>query len=717
MSDVSVSIGVTGKDAVTGAFSEVGKAGEALGSVFTGMVGSLAALAAGYVSVQGVIEVFKGGLDFAKEFSELSERTGVASEKLVVLQRAFENNGVAAEDLGSIINKLQKNLEAATDPTSKQAEKIRELGLSVSNLLLLSPDEQFAAIAQAIGKINDPAQKTAIAMELLGKAGGKTLALMNNYSEEMDVASKQTSTLQTILNRSSGAFDNVGDNFTVLGKKLREFGVGLLDPIVESLGVLTAKMANFDAAAFGEQVMSNMSKPIRALLESLASGEWSTALGLIYETTKLNLMKALDELYRWGKTASAFLSSIFGELFNSDSYLFNYLRTAFDLLGSYISRALNEAIVGILDGIPGMGKKIELLKYQIQSATQSISLQQDALKNGWEVAAGEAQKMVSNAIDAAEYTYKTADGIMDVGTQQALVNKLSDDALEKAKSLRQEAELHSVAMEKIAKEAGSFADKLTGASDTFKGFQSGENSLANLAGLNTSSATGPGPVMTNDYKPVAQPGGGGYSNPKDTSILQDVNIKNGVYKNTDGTPLGFQADLSASATSIQKNSALSSLDEQIAKASSGYSPSSLASLLQRKAELQQQLQIQGLNQASENQAQRDYKSQLGLSDSANQQDIISGLKMKYSAQGFNLFDSAKLANEDYANGVSKYGGESLSDSINKTGGPIDKNKSKDGSAEKAQPSSPETGAIMIVKQVVSDILDYMKQSLPQHALS
>jgi hypothetical protein len=708
MSDVSVSIGVSGVDVVKSGFQEVGKAGEALGSVFTGMVGSLAALAAGYVSVQGVIEIFKGGLDFAKEFSELSERTGVAAEKLVVLQRAFENNGVAAEDLGTLINKLQKNLEAANDPMSKQAEKIRELGLSVSGLLMLSPDEQFAAIAQAIGKINDPAQKTAIAMELLGKSGGKTLALMNNYSAEMDVASKQTATLQEILNRSSGAFDNVGDNFTVLGKKLREFGVGLLDPIVESLGVLTAKMANFDAAAFGEQVMSNMSKPIRALLESLASGEWSTALGLIYETTKLNLMKALDELYRWGQTASAFLSSIFGELFNSDSYLFNYLRTAFDLLGSYISKALSEALVGILDGIPGMGKKIELLKYQIMSANQSITLQQDALANGWEVAAGEAQKMVSNAIDAAKYTYKTAEGIVDVGTQQSLVNKLSDDALEKAKSLRQEAELHSLAMEKIAKAAGSFADKLTGASDTFKGFNSEDNSLATLAGLNMSGASGPGPAMSSDYKPVTQ-SSGGLSSSKDTSILQNANIKNGVYKNTDGTPLAFQADLSASATSIQKNSVLSSFDQQIANASSGYQPSSLATLLQQKAELQQRLSIEGLNRASENQAQRDYKSMLGLSKSSNQQDVISALSSKYSNQGFSLFDASNLAKEDYASGVEKYNGEeSISDSINKNGGPLDK---------KGSPGASRETGIEGVTKLVQLIYDYMKQSLPQHALS
>jgi hypothetical protein len=568
MSDVSVSIGVTGKDSVTGAFAEVGKAGEALGSVFTGMVGSLAALAAGYVSVQGVIEIFKGGLDFAKEFSELSDRTGIASEKLVVLQRAFENNGVAAEDLGTLINKMQKSLEAASDPMSKQAEKIRELGLSVSGLLQLSADEQFAAIAAAVGKVTDPAEKTAIAIELLGKSGGKTLALMNNYSAEMEVASAQTTTLQKILQRSSGAFDNVGDNFTVLSHKLREFGVGLLEPIVESLGVLTSKMANFDAAGFGQQVMNNMSKPIRALLESLASGEWSTALGLIYETTKLNLMKALNELYRWGETASAFLSSIFGELFNSDSYLFNYLRNAFDLLANYISRALTQAMVGIVESLPGMGSAVEVLKYKIETATQAIGLQQDALKNGWEVAAGEARKMVSAAIESADYTYKTSDAIFDVGTQQTLVNKLSDDALVKAKDLRMEAELHSEAMQKIASYADSFATSLTGAADTFKGFNSGDNSLAKLSGLDMSNATGAGPQMYNGYKPVTQTVASSGSS-RDMSILADPSISNSLFKNIGSFDLDTQAALSQIAMQATMNSQAQASARRIAQFTAG----------------------------------------------------------------------------------------------------------------------------------------------------
>ena len=45
------------------------------------------------------------------------------------------------------------------------------LGLSVRKLIRLSPDEQFAAVANALAKIPNPAVKAATTMQLLGKSG------------------------------------------------------------------------------------------------------------------------------------------------------------------------------------------------------------------------------------------------------------------------------------------------------------------------------------------------------------------------------------------------------------------------------------------------------------------------------------------------------------------------------------------------------------------
>jgi hypothetical protein len=376
-------------------------------------------------------------------------------------------------------------------------------------------------------------------------------------------------------------------------------------------------------------------------------------------------MKALNELYRWGQTASAFLSSIFGELFNSDSYLFNYLRNAFDLLGNYISRALTQAMVGILEGLPGMGSVIEVLKYKIDSATQAIGLQQDALVNGWEVAAGEAQKMVSSAIDAADYTYKTADAVVDIGTQQTLVNKLSDDALIKAKDLRMEAELHSEAMKKIASYADSFATSLTGAADTFKGFTSGDNSLAKLSGLNMSNATGAGPVMTNGYKPVAQTVSSSGSS-RNMSILPDPTIANSVFKNIGSFDLDTQAALSQIAMQATMNSEAQASARRIAQFTSG-----------------------GMYGAASDEMAR---------SKANQYNDAYGAAYRYAQDT---------------------GNTDLLDALEKSGGPVDRG----GSSSGARAGSPTTQATTLdsvltyLKAALGDNGDYIKDKLPIAVIS
>ena len=64
---------------------------------------------------------------------------------------------------------------------SAAADKIGRLGLKVSDLQAMTPDQQFETIAKAIAKIQDPTERAGAAMEIFGKSGGKTLALFADF--------------------------------------------------------------------------------------------------------------------------------------------------------------------------------------------------------------------------------------------------------------------------------------------------------------------------------------------------------------------------------------------------------------------------------------------------------------------------------------------------------------------------------------------------------
>jgi hypothetical protein len=52
----------------------------------------------------------------------------------------------------------------------------------------LSPDQHFERIAAALSAVEDPAQKTALAMEVFGRSGREAINMLNGYTDALDDA-------------------------------------------------------------------------------------------------------------------------------------------------------------------------------------------------------------------------------------------------------------------------------------------------------------------------------------------------------------------------------------------------------------------------------------------------------------------------------------------------------------------------------------------------
>ena len=170
MSDVSVSLDTRGKETVTGAFAEVSESAKAMGEALMEHTKKLAEAYLGYESLVKVMETFKQAFELTGKLSELSDQTGISSDRLAILSRMFQNSGLSADDLGKVVNKLQKFIEGAGDAGSANAQKLAKLGLTFDDIKNLSPEEQFQTVAKALAGIQDPTEKAALAMEIFGKA-------------------------------------------------------------------------------------------------------------------------------------------------------------------------------------------------------------------------------------------------------------------------------------------------------------------------------------------------------------------------------------------------------------------------------------------------------------------------------------------------------------------------------------------------------------------
>jgi hypothetical protein len=165
-------------------------AGESLGEI-------------GKLITEPLLEAAKAAAESGSALSEMSDRTGIAVERLSALQFAAEQTGT---NLGMVelgIKRMQQaiGLLAKADAKPKSLGDLRKemqelafdadgvigdlanLGLTYKDLEGKNPAKQFELVADRIRKIEDPTARAAAAVQVFGRSGTLLIPLINEFEE------------------------------------------------------------------------------------------------------------------------------------------------------------------------------------------------------------------------------------------------------------------------------------------------------------------------------------------------------------------------------------------------------------------------------------------------------------------------------------------------------------------------------------------------------
>jgi hypothetical protein len=146
------------------------------------------------------------------DLNDLSAKSGVSTEALQTLGYAAKQNGTDMETLAGGVKKMQKNLFEAKNGSKEAEATFQGLGLSVEDLMKMSPDEQFRTIGDAISKIKNPTERTAAAMRVFGKSGTELLGVMAGGRTELEATEKKFRDLGLVMSAEDvAAADKFGD--------------------------------------------------------------------------------------------------------------------------------------------------------------------------------------------------------------------------------------------------------------------------------------------------------------------------------------------------------------------------------------------------------------------------------------------------------------------------------------------------------------------------
>lgn len=198
------------KSSTTSMLSAVAPLTTALAGAFT--VGKVAAFAREVVDLGG-------------HLTDMRDKTGISVEGLQQLEAAAKLSGNTLDQVTGAVSQMQNRL-ASGDTSAVGA--VQELGLSLSALRSQAPDEQFRAIARGIADIQDPAERTRVAMDLFGRSGAD---LLPTLVSDIDAVANATTVMST---ETAEALDRAGDAWDTFIQQVKVAGATVLGQVIQA---------------------------------------------------------------------------------------------------------------------------------------------------------------------------------------------------------------------------------------------------------------------------------------------------------------------------------------------------------------------------------------------------------------------------------------------------------------------------------------------------
>ncbi len=284
--------------------------------------GLLANLGVG-VSLAGLTALVKSAIDTGDALDEMSQRVGISVETLSVWRPAAEQSGVSGESFEKGLRKLSTTMLEAATGSEEAARNFAAVGVAFKNQdgTLRGTDQVLLDLAERFKAMPDGAQKTALAVQLFGKAGAELIPFLNQGRDGIEELSAEMQALGVQMSGETAA--QAGEFNDALDKlKLASASIGnqiiasllpalndmaggmvesakeggtlrvILDGVVLVLKTLALGAATVGKAfvALGEAIGAGVAAAVEALKGNTAGAK------AIIADLKGSLIKRLDEL-------------------------------------------------------------------------------------------------------------------------------------------------------------------------------------------------------------------------------------------------------------------------------------------------------------------------------------------------------------------------------------------------------------------------------------
>lgn len=337
---------------------------------FGGRFSKAAKVGAAAAAALGVAAGYAGKkiVDGAKQVAEYGDKVDKMSQKIGISAEAYQKWDYVMQRAGGNVDQLKMGMKTLSQQAEKNSDAFQKLGISQEEVKNLNQEELFERTIKGLSDMEAGTERTALASQLLGRAGADMGPLLNQGSkaieEQMEIAEKYGMVMPEETVKASAAFEDsmTTMQMTAQGLKNRLLGEFLpsMTKVTDGIAKLfTGDMSGLDDVADGiKKFIAKIGEMAPKVLEAGGKLVIELAKGIVKKIPDiLDSAKSLAEniingLQKHTKNLGATLSGVvetIGAFIKENAPVL--IPAALDLLMS-IAKGILQAIPSIIKVLP-----------------------------------------------------------------------------------------------------------------------------------------------------------------------------------------------------------------------------------------------------------------------------------------------------------------------------------------------------------------------------
>jgi len=203
------------------------------------MLGKMALAAGAAMAFAKALAGVKDQMAELDKLGKTASKLGVGVQELERLRYAASLAGVEAAGFDKSLEKMARGVSEAAHGMGTAKLALDDLGISAAELAQQSPDKQMMVLADAIKKIQNPAEKARVAYQIFGREGVNMINMLGQGSEAIEEQGKKFDELNGVMSRAdidaiAAANDAWTDTKVAIKGAWRTFTIAIA-PVLEGL--------------------------------------------------------------------------------------------------------------------------------------------------------------------------------------------------------------------------------------------------------------------------------------------------------------------------------------------------------------------------------------------------------------------------------------------------------------------------------------------------